>query len=258
MPYLSFREYLSDLSGETGGSTADYGSYLKELTTQWRFGYFTSSVSFLIDYKSMGFPFIGHNVRQVLGHRADAYREGGLEFSFHQNKDFAFLNRDIFEDRAAFMTANPGFNLEKLRFSMGYRYSDERGRLRSILQRHTITELADGINPAGILGFCLDVTDHTPDTRIFHQIETYNESLEYWEPVVTKEYFPHIDEDKLLSKRELEILKWVMEGSSSKQIADRLFVSIHTINAHRKNMLRKTNSRNMTEVANYAMRHRLV
>jgi DNA-binding CsgD family transcriptional regulator len=256
--YLSFKDYLTTLAVESGGSTADYGLYLREMESLQRFTHFTSSVVFLIDYRSMGFPFMGTNVREILGHPLEAYDEGGLEFSLHNNQDFAYLNREIFEDRAAFMADDPGEDLQKIRFSMGFRYRDAAGKFRHILQRHTLTELTDGANPGGILGFCWDMTAQSPRARIFHQIERFDALRQQWETAVLKEYFPEVEEGKLLSKRELEILKWALEGLPSKQIADRLYISIHTVNNHRKNMLRKTNSQNMVEVAQYAMRYGLL
>ena len=42
------------------------------------------------------------------------------------------------------------------------------------------------------------------------------------------------------SARELEILKAVESGLSSKQIAEKLFLSVHTVNTHRRNILEKS------------------
>ena len=43
----------------------------------------------------------------------------------------------------------------------------------------------------------------------------------------------------LFTRREREILKEIIEGKSSKQIADKLFISLHTVNVHRKNIMEK-------------------
>jgi DNA-binding CsgD family transcriptional regulator len=43
-----------------------------------------------------------------------------------------------------------------------------------------------------------------------------------------------------LSDREFEIVKLIAAGLSSEQIADRIFLSVHTINTHRGNILKKT------------------
>jgi len=59
------------------------------------------------------------------------------------------------------------------------------------------------------------------------------------------EYFKYPDEEllnlgMLISDREFEILRLVEQGLSSEQIAEKLFLSINTVNTHRSNMLKKT------------------
>ena len=49
-----------------------------------------------------------------------------------------------------------------------------------------------------------------------------------------------IHEFSVLSKRESEILKLVLEGNSSNRIADILFISVNTVHTHRRNILKKT------------------
>lgn len=47
-----------------------------------------------------------------------------------------------------------------------------------------------------------------------------------------------------LSKREMEILSLLAKGLTSKQIGDQLFISITTVNVHRKHLLKKTDTTN--------------
>lgn len=58
-----------------------------------------------------------------------------------------------------------------------------------------------------------------------------------------------LDEKKkgILSPREKDILHLIREGMASKQIADRLNISIHTVNRHRQNILEKLRVSNSTE-----------
>jgi hypothetical protein len=58
-------------------------------------------------------------------------------------------------------------------------------------------------------------------------------------------FFRYPDEELLkigpvLSVRELEIIKLIEAGLSSKQIADKLFLSVYTVNTHRSNILEKS------------------
>jgi DNA-binding NarL/FixJ family response regulator len=54
------------------------------------------------------------------------------------------------------------------------------------------------------------------------------------------------------SERELEILELIARGYSSKRIAAELFVSIHTVNTHRQNMMRRIAMKNTAEVVKHA------
>ncbi|OYY93995.1 MAG: hypothetical protein B7Y41_08645 [Hydrogenophilales bacterium 28-61-23] len=56
-----------------------------------------------------------------------------------------------------------------------------------------------------------------------------------------------------LTPREGEILKYVAEGLSSKEIAARLGISTATVQKHRENLGRKLGTRNAAEMAAYAM-----
>jgi len=52
----------------------------------------------------------------------------------------------------------------------------------------------------------------------------------------------------ILSDREFEIVRLIEKGNNSEQIAEQLFISLHTVNTHRKNILRKTRKTNISDV----------
>ncbi|MDR2913377.1 MAG: LuxR C-terminal-related transcriptional regulator [Tannerella sp.] len=58
--------------------------------------------------------------------------------------------------------------------------------------------------------------------------------------------------DKQLTGREMEILSLVRQGFLSKEIADKLNISIYTVHNHRKNILAKLNADNVIEAINIA------
>jgi DNA-binding NarL/FixJ family response regulator len=63
---------------------------------------------------------------------------------------------------------------------------------------------------------------------------------------------------ELLSKREIEILKMFAEGFINKEIADRLFISIRTVESHKNHIMQKLNLKTQVELVKYAIRHNLV
>lgn len=61
-----------------------------------------------------------------------------------------------------------------------------------------------------------------------------------------------------LTKRETDILVLVAKGMMSKEIADKLNISIHTVISHRKNITKKTGIKSVAGLAVYAMLNNLI
>jgi DNA-binding NarL/FixJ family response regulator len=62
----------------------------------------------------------------------------------------------------------------------------------------------------------------------------------------------------VLTPRELEVLKLIAEASTSKEIADKLFISVKTVDRHRQNILEKLGMRDRVELTRYAIRRGLI
>lgn len=61
-----------------------------------------------------------------------------------------------------------------------------------------------------------------------------------------------------LTKREQQILKSISEGKTSAEIADNLFISIITVETHRRNLLQKFKAKNMIELVKIATENKLL
>ena len=62
------------------------------------------------------------------------------------------------------------------------------------------------------------------------------------------------DDGELLTDREREVLQLIAEGHSNKEIAARLFLSVYTVETHRKNILEKLNVRGTADLILHAVR----
>jgi DNA-binding NarL/FixJ family response regulator len=61
-----------------------------------------------------------------------------------------------------------------------------------------------------------------------------------------------------ITRREKEVLKHIADGFTNQQIADKLFVSVTTINTHRKNLLMKFEVNNTAALMKVALQHELL
>ncbi len=70
----------------------------------------------------------------------------------------------------------------------------------------------------------------------------------------------HEDDKKeeCLTKREIEILKYVSEGYINKEIADLLNISIRTVDSHKNNIMNKLKLKSSIDMVKYAIKNNLV
>ena len=66
------------------------------------------------------------------------------------------------------------------------------------------------------------------------------------------------DEQQTLSTREKEIVVCVVKGMTNREIADRLFLSTHTVITHRRNIARKLQVHSASALTVYAIVNKLV
>jgi len=125
-----------------------------------------------------------------------------------------------------------------------YRMLNARGQYINVISRHQVLE-KDKNGKAWII---LGVINISPDQIPFDKIKRTvinRETGEIFMPVL-------IPAEKQLTDREKEILLFIRQGFLSKEIADKLCISIYTVNNHRKNILAKLNVDNIIEAINLA------
>lgn len=129
-----------------------------------------------------------------------------------------------------------------------------------ILSMHIDKAILDQVLEAGINGYLLKDTEKT---ELLHGIESIAKGQQVFsDPIskmITKSY---LNGDQMLhdsiTKREREILQLIVEGYSSKLIADKLDISPRTVDTHRGNIMQKLNIPNAAGLVRYAIENNLV
>lgn len=113
------------------------------------------------------------------------------------------------------------------------------------LHQMTVFE-SDTAGNAWIMLIISDVLDHYPEDEqpCWFLIETKNQRV-----CLSNE--KQASAEHIITNREREILALAAQGLDSNSIAKRLCISLHTVNNHRQNILRKTHTRNMTQATYY-------
>jgi DNA-binding NarL/FixJ family response regulator len=61
-----------------------------------------------------------------------------------------------------------------------------------------------------------------------------------------------------LSSREVEILELISQGLTNNEIADKIFLSVHTVATHRKNLMKKFNAKNNVDLVICAIKEHFI
>ncbi len=171
---------------------------------------------------------------------------------WHAN-DFEIFNKYIFPETILFLNDQKATDTEKYSVSFNFRICNTDGRYKTMLQRSTYYVESENGTPLAAFGFLVDITEFKEDTRIIHTIEKIDRNFSSVDksPCFKKIYYPDFPDNEL-TKRELQILRSIVRGLRSQEIARDMFVSVFTINNHRKNILQKTGAKNVSELIKYA------
>jgi DNA-binding NarL/FixJ family response regulator len=136
-----------------------------------------------------------------------------------------------------------------------------------VLSMHTQTDYVKQALAAGALGY-LPKQDTTRQ-ELIRAILDVAEGKEYIHESIrqqldTEGKLANSDTGKslrdleLLSPREMEVLKLVVEGLSNQEICQKLDVNIRTVETHKTNILQKLDLKNSVELVKFAIRNKLV
>ena len=129
---------------------------------------------------------------------------------------------------------------------------------RVILSMHDEGHLVKQVRKSGVDGYLLKSIQQGELKTALKQIMS---GMPYISPEITKQLITGLSTEgkqELLTDREQEILRLIVKEFSNKQIADKLFISERTVETHRKNIFRKTNTTSLVGLVKYAFEHNIV
>lgn len=136
-----------------------------------------------------------------------------------------------------------------------------------ILSMYRIENLIFKMIRAGAKGH---LTSETNRDEILEAIYTLRNGYDFYAKTITnlilRSYLDDPDQkeearlerEKSLSTREMEVLKLFAQSFTNKEIADRLFISVRTVESHKNNIMRKINLKTTVDMVKFAIRNNLV
>lgn len=128
-----------------------------------------------------------------------------------------------------------------------------------VLSMHDEIGMIRDMLSAGVDGYVLK---KYAQQELIDAINTIGNGRQFWSAEVNRALLSALqtpdNAESHITERELEVLKLLAQELTSKQIAEKLFISERTVETHRKNLMRKTGANNAIGLVRYAYSHRLL
>jgi DNA-binding CsgD family transcriptional regulator len=201
----------------------------------------------IFDLNKKDHVYISENYGSIFGYDLQEVEKEGWSFfdkDYHPEDLYHLMEAGIYFIRMGL--ALPVETVKDYKLIYDYRRNNKQGQYIRVIEQQTVLELDKNNN----IWLALSILDISPEKDI---------SIPFRCRLVNSKtgelfHFPPEEESPKLSTREREILGLISKGLISKQIADKLFISVNTVNTHRQRIIEKLNVSNTAEAIQYASR----
>ncbi|NAS12290.1 response regulator transcription factor [Poritiphilus flavus] len=127
-----------------------------------------------------------------------------------------------------------------------------------VLTMHSSLQFIKNILKAGAHGY---LPKDVGKTTLLNALDTIHRTGQFHSPETAKMIMDDLREDThttAISPREKEVIQLIADGYTTQEIAEKLYLSRHTIESHRKNILLKLGLKNSAGLVKYAIRKGIV
>lgn len=203
------------------------------------------------------YEFVSKNFEFSLGLDIEKMYTLGVPYWFgHFHPDDLPIWMKVLEDMMVFtMTKIPLEDRNKLSYTWNFRVKDIKGNYHNILEHQTPSYFDEHGKP--IIGVAhSSIVGKGEPKPLIGVIRMLNDNNEY-ETLSYKNYSIKLLPANL-TNRELDVIRLLALNNTSKQIGDKLFISVQTVQTHRKNILKKLNFHSTQELIQYCLTNQLL
>lgn len=253
--YTIYKELVSKYSKLNGEVVDDYAKKLQEVDAILPP---MESYTMLINVPKSTHEFISKNVAYTLGYSLEEIEENGqVEFlisKFHPD-DLKIWVGIIEEMMQVMLSKVKVEDRNKLNASYNYRIKRSSGDYINIQEQLYPIYFDHEDIPVIMLAHCT-VIGYGQEYPLIGHIRKLNAANVY-ETLFFKNFSRESLQTKL-TNREIDVLRLIAMRKTSKEIADKLFISSHTVDGHRRKLLKKMNFQSTGEIIQYCKENFLI
>lgn len=217
-------------------------------------------ILWVVDFARDKFIYMSPNAKDVNGYSQDeCIRMGPSKFmELLHERDFEIISNELFVEGVALAKTIPDYHMSRFRISYSYRLRQKDGSYSTLMNQFSPVMEDEERNPLVIMGTTSNISEIHTKPELFCRIH-YQNKKGNWEKILERFYKLNETKENIgLTPREMEIIRFVQAGKSTKEIAALTNRSEETIKSQRKSILAKTNCQSMTDVVIMALNNHWV
>ncbi len=207
----------------------------------------------VFDFHKKEHIYNSNNMHNLFGYDLEKIEEIGTDYydsRIHPEDFLSLLKNGL--SLIKYYFSLPASERKNFKLQNEYRILNAQDKYIKVIEQQQVLEL----DTQGNLWLALSVLDISPNQDTIDGITSQLVNVKTGETKQLK-LAKNPSDTVELSKREKEILGYVKEGLLSKEISNNLSISVHTVNTHRQNILKKLGANNSFEAVEYATKLRL-
>lgn len=207
-----------------------------------------SQALYIFDMQEMSMPY-QRGIKRLFGYSEEEFNFELFNHWYHPDDHDRYMYLLKLSNEWARKLKPVPFTIEA---SIDYRVRKKNGSYIKILRQTTVFETCFDKSPKSAFSFISDISKIKTNTSVNLSLIDVNSGNVLFED---KEKDPG---QVQLTKREKEILVKIKGGKNSKAIAAEFTCSKHTVDTHRRKMLKKAGCKNTMELINYCVRNGII
>ena len=209
----------------------------------------------IYNYKKNIYEYVSENLRTELGYDPESFLgEKGAEYMlriFDENQIPLLVK--ITEETLQYLSANATYETGRdFRHTSCMKFKNIYNEFIWFMVDKSMIQVDQNGFPIRALLTCTNINAFKKDETLYYNIlkkDMNNVYQSVWQGYIYEKK-EKLEEE--LTKREIEIVQLIAEGFTNAQIGEKLFISLATVQTHRKNILKKTQCKGTAELTRLA------
>ncbi len=211
---------------------------------------------YLVNSQKSQLIYVSNGIRNILGVEPKMFDADRLYSIMHPN-DLDCLDKKIALTNHFYSNVISASDIPNYKTSYQLRLQNKQGNYRTILHQTKILGPTHTIDNAQLIHVNTDIT--YLGVRQNHRVSFIGDKRpNHHFDLIKSEYKVSNGLEYKFSKRELEVLKLISLGRKSEEIANQLFISVFTVNTHKRNVLKKSKCKNISHLIANCVREGII